>query len=221
MVALTPDIHGEDKASKLRPRAPQNAAVMAVVAPAGASLPAPAVEFRQLTICMESLAGNVLMVYEARTVVSGIFAAIGVKIRWADPLKCPTGAIYVSFSRDTSTSMHATALAYAMPYEGTHIVVFPERVRDRAPFASGGLLGYTVAHEVTHILEGVVLHSASGIMKAHWETDDLHEMRSGRLGFGTEDIFLIYHSLGQRESRLAPRTSSGPPTGVASPNKGD
>jgi hypothetical protein len=37
---------------------------------------------RQLTIFMESVMGNLAIVNEARTVASGIFTGIGVKIRW-------------------------------------------------------------------------------------------------------------------------------------------
>jgi hypothetical protein len=210
LVAVTPSIHAKDKKSKILPPTPKDAAVMAVVAAAGAWAGVPPAESRQLTICMESISGNVVIMYEARTVVSGIFAAIGMKIQWFDPLKCPTEAIYVSFSRDAPTCKHATALAYAMPYEGRHIVVFLERIKDRAPSASGRLLGYTVAHEVTHILEGVVLHSETGIMKAHWGTDDLYQMRLGRFGFGAEDVYLIYCGLKQREWRLAASASGAP-----------
>jgi len=170
---------------------------------------------RQLRICMGSVTGNALIVYESRTVVSGIFAGIGVKVRWIDPVKCAPGAILVSFSSDTSGTIHPSALAYTMPYEGTRVVVFLERVKDKAPSFGERLLGYTVAHEVAHILEGVASHSDSGIMKAHWGTDDLCHMRVGRFGFGADDIYLIYQGLYQRESRL-PASTRGAPMGVSS-----
>lgn len=84
---------------------------------------------RQLTICMDSAAGNLSMENAAKTVASGIFAGINVKIEWRSPTKCPAEAIYVSFSSETPVNEHRGALAYARPYEGTHIVVFLDRVR--------------------------------------------------------------------------------------------
>jgi len=179
--------------------------VVAMLAMAGTGawgrLPEPS---RQLTLCMENLTGSaVQIVQEARSIASGIFAAIGVKIRWQGPFNCPSEAIYLSWSRESSATVLPGALAYAMPYEGRHIIVFLDRVKDMAPFASGRLLGYTLAHEITHILEGVVRHSDSGIMKARWELHDRYLMRQGRLGFAAEDVNLLYRGLDERQSGLA------------------
>jgi hypothetical protein len=170
--------------------------------------PGPA-EARQLTLCMGSVAGNVAFhrEVEARRVVSGIFARIGVKIQWHGPGKCPTEAIYVSYSNNVPAGMGAAALAYALPYEGTHIVVFLDRVKNMAPSAGDRLLGYTLAHEVTHILEGIVRHSESGIMKAYLDGDDHLKMRGGKLGFAAEDVYWIYRGLEERELRLAASAS--------------
>ena len=89
-------------------------------------------------------------------------------------------------------------------------MVFLDRVKSMAPSTGACLLGYTLTHEVTHILEGQVRHSESGIMKAHWEADDRFEMRKGRLSFAAEDVDLIYHGLDWRESRLAMASASNP-----------
>jgi len=160
-------------------------------------------EARQLTICMESASGNVVIENAARTVASGVFASINVKIEWRIAAKCPTEAIYVSFLSQTPVNLHRGALAYALPYEGTHIVVFLDRLKYTAPSAVAHLLGYTLVHEITHILEGEVRHSESGIMKAYWGTDDNLGIRQGHLSFAAEDVSLIYRGLDWRESRLA------------------
>jgi hypothetical protein len=141
---------------------------------AGSGLLANGAEFRQLNICMESLTNNTAIQNEAQTVASRVFAGIGVKIRWRGSRNCPREAIYVSVSSDKPASDHPGALAYAMPYGGRHIVVFLDRVvsldrKDLASSFGGRLLGYTLAHEVTHILEGQVRHSESGVMKAQWD----------------------------------------------------
>ena len=97
-----------------------------VVAASGLAGVTPA-EARQLTICMDSSLGNLSMENAAKTVVYGIFADIKLQIDWRNPAKCPAEAIYVSFSSETPVNEHRGALAYARPYEGTHIVVFVDR----------------------------------------------------------------------------------------------
>src|SRR5580698_9505171 len=56
-------------------------------------------------------------------------------------------------------------LAYALPYEGTHIVIFYDRAQAAMPDPEGvaQLLAHVLAHEVTHVLEGVSRHSAEGV----------------------------------------------------------
>jgi hypothetical protein len=56
-----------------------------------------------------------------------------------------------------------------------------------------------LAHEVTHVLEGVVHHSSEGVMKAHWTPDDHQQMAGKPLRFAQEDIDLIYRGLEKRE----------------------
>jgi len=152
-------------------------------------------EVRHLTICMVSPPGSDAIVNGSKAVASGIFAGIGVKIQWRGPNKCPAEALYVSFSIETPVNQLPGAFAYALPFEGTHVVVFLDRVKTvMAPSAVPCLLGYTLAHEITHILECQARHSASGIMKAHWEAADYFEMKQGRLGSADLDVSLIYHA---------------------------
>jgi len=160
----------------------------------------------QLTVCMESVTNNTEIQNQAQTVASRIFAGIGVKIRWRGSRNCPREAIYVSVSSDKPASDHPGALAYAMPYGGRNIVVFLDRVvsldRKDMPSSLGGrLLGYALAHEMTHILQGQVRHSETGVMKAQWDAEDHHQIMLGRLGFAAEDVDLIYQGLDRRRSR--------------------
>jgi hypothetical protein len=96
------------------------------------------------------------------------------------------------------------ALAYALPYEGKHIVIFYDRVRtevepSRVPaLLVPALLAHVIAHEIGHILEGVNTHSRSGVMKARWSTDDYLDMAWKPLPFAPEDVFLIHRGLEQR-----------------------
>jgi hypothetical protein len=86
-------------------------------------------------------------------------------------------------------------LAYALPYEGLHIVVFYDRIAQEHPGLVKSLLAHVLAHEITHLLQAENRHSASGIMKARWIENDYKDMKLGLLAFSAEDIDLIYRGL--------------------------
>lgn len=80
--------------------------------------------------------------------------------------------------------------AYALPCEHTHIVLLYDRVLNSVdPDTVPALLGHVLAHE------GVNVHSASGIMKEHWNSKDFADMHRGRLKFTRDDLDLIDHGL--------------------------
>lgn len=139
----------------------------------------------------------------AKWLASHMFAAIGVTLDWRWGFsRCPSGAIMVSFTDNTPTDLQPGALAYALPYEGTHIRVFYDRITETCDKALvPSLLGHVLAHEITHILEGVIRHSAYGVMKAHWGIQDCNAMRLKPLEFTDEDIHLIYLGLAVRNAR--------------------
>jgi hypothetical protein len=105
----------------------------------------------QVTVCMAS-SDYFLMENQAKIVSSAIFAGIGVKIRWHGPSNCPAEGILITLSDETPGSLLPGALAYALPFEGTHVVVFYDRVKNR-PGSVSSVLGHVVAHEVAHILQ--------------------------------------------------------------------
>ena len=53
------------------------------------------------------------------------------------------------------------------------------------------LLGHAMVHEMTHLLQGIARHSATGVMKAHWDSGDYLEMKRHLLAFTPEDIQMI------------------------------
>src|SRR5580693_1450199 len=83
---------------------------------------------RQVNVCMAST--DIRVENRAKAVSSGIFTGIGVKIQWHDLSNCPTDGILITFSNETPASLMPGALAYARPYEGTHIVVFYDRLKN-------------------------------------------------------------------------------------------
>jgi hypothetical protein len=94
-------------------------------------------------------------------------------------------------------------LGYALPYEGTRIVVFWERIEATAPNRDAAqLLAHVMAHEIGHVLEGTSRHSASGLMKAHWDKTDVRDLCWKPMPFAEEDIVLIYLGMKERASRV-------------------
>ena len=92
------------------------------------------------------------------------------------------------------------ALATAMPLadSGVRIVVFYDRVEPllqghHAPQAT--VLGYVLAHEIAHVLQGIARHSETGIMRANWTDGDFQLMGTRLLTFTPEDVQLIRRRL--------------------------
>lgn len=160
---------------------------------------------RSTTVCManspEIRKGPDLTM--ARMLAGRIFAQIGVHLDWQKPKNCPEGAIHVVWATKALANDHPGALAYAMPYENTRIVVFWNRVQSTVvaeQFAY--LLAHVLAHEVGHILQGVIRHSREGIMKMRWTSPDYGAMRKGLLEFTSADVVLIKLGMEKRAGLL-------------------
>ena len=146
----------------------------------------------------------VVAMARAKGITAGMFAGIGVRVEWKEgepprrPQK-PTGCaaqadevLEVQFEETAATRFPRDAMAYAaLGRVGICIHIFYNRVaaqpRDLAPV----LLGHVLAHEITHVLEGVPRHSEDGVMKAHWTSADYRQMSGHPLPFAEEDIRLI------------------------------
>jgi hypothetical protein len=184
-------------------------AVMAVMV--GTSVQANAVpaEERQVMVCMAAPAAIRLeYLLRAETISSRMFAGIDVKIQWHDPSNCPREGIFITFSNETPVTQMPGALAYALPYEGAHIVVFYDRLKSK-PGNVSVLLGHVIAHEVAHILQGEPRHSESGVMKAQWTGADYRQMTWKPLQFADEDVMLIHNGLRVREASFAAAVVAG------------
>jgi hypothetical protein len=139
----------------------------------------------------------------AQTLAAVMFERIGVNLHWHGLRHCPADAIQLSFSRSTPPTLKPGALAYAMPYEGTHIVVFLDRAEAIIPVQGRILLAHVFVHEISHILQGVSRHSAEGVMKANWGPNDYRKMKMAPLSFTATDIELIHLGIDGRASLLA------------------
>jgi hypothetical protein len=178
------------------------AAVMGTTAWAG-EIP-PAAE-RKVTVCMEIVQDR-LTVYRAQALAAKMFTAIGVAIRWRHPgHTCPVEAIVIDQATDTPKDYLSGALGYALPYEGTHIRIFYDRLiqfvtRERAP----PILAHIMVHEIAHILQGTDRHSRGGVMKARWDREDYWRMPGNPLEFTEYDVLLIHLGIDQRAARRLP-----------------
>jgi hypothetical protein len=163
-----------------------------------------AVPARSVTVCLHRTA-DTLTLYQAQAIASKMFATAGVAIDWHEPRSCPVGAILINLSESPAASDHPGALAYALPYQGTHIVVFYDRIRRKCSEASPSMLpmflAHVLVHEITHVLQGVSRHSETGVMKACWDNQDFHQMWIKPLPFTALDIYLIDHGIDERNRK--------------------
>ncbi len=182
-------------------------AVLAAVRPA-AAIP-------KVTACAQidgELYGDFLVLKKA----SSVYRSIGIVLEWASPQSCPADGIRIGLSRNTPKDLLPTALAYALPLEGTHIRIFLDRVERKDPPLSFHLLPYVLVHEITHILQGTMRHSAVGVMKANWNVVDFDRIRRDELPFALEDVNMILIGI-QRRAAQQSRTA-GPPTAPPLPS---
>ena len=127
-------------------------------------------------VCMES---DSHALEGVRPLTAAMFARIGVRIAWHALDACPVGvdAIQVRLSRDSTSvrNVSSEALAAAQPYART-VTVFLDRVKELNRNRGISVMAVVLAHEITHVLEGIDRHSATGIMKARWDNHDYFEM---------------------------------------------
>jgi hypothetical protein len=164
-------------------------------------------EHKTVTVCVESSVGfDVLPL--AQQLASKMFAEAGVMIDWHHGLVgCPAQGILISISPlsdHAPADLPPNAMAYALPYEGNHIVIFYDRLKQKVkPSQTPSLLAHVLSHELTHILQGIHRHSDRGLMKATWDGADYVAMMWKPLPFTPEDIELIHRGLAARTARAA------------------
>lgn len=143
----------------------------------------------------------------AEAVATGIFADIGVHAEWRtgkERRASDKAGVTIGMQLDSGVpdALQPGVLAYASPYgvAGTRIHVLCDRVlKTSSRELAGPYLGHVMAHEITHVLEGISRHSAEGVMKAHWDLHDFYEMGFRPLRFAGEDVTLIQAALEQRK----------------------
>jgi hypothetical protein len=158
----------------------------------------------------------------AQSVASGMLATAGARINWRTGLAKPSEPelpILIDITSNTPEKFHPGTLAYAQVFEGGHVKVFYDRVRNAyRPQATAMLLAHVLVHEITHVLEGMDRHSQEGVMKARWTPDDLLRMVYQPLPFDPLDVRLIREGLLNRTRESArPARVANAETAAVSP----
>ena len=139
---------------------------------------------------------------EAERTATSIFRQAGVDVDWANcDLPAEAGQIVSSchvteFPRHlqlsiSGRSMNLTESILGISFlaedgSGCYSDVFfepAEELHERLHVNLGTLLGHVVAHEIAHLLLGTNAHSATGIMRPHWNERDLENASKGELLF--------------------------------------
>ena len=137
----------------------------------------------------------------SQAVADRIFTGVGIKIDWrSGAARSREQPITIDLAVAPPHSQ-PHVLAYALPYEGVHIHVFYDRIQEEPNRAA--VLAHVFVHEITHMLQGVVRHSETGIMKARWTAADIDQMGfSTTLPFTAADVMLIRLGVARRAEAL-------------------
>jgi hypothetical protein len=148
---------------------------------------------QKLTVYVQNTAGVPCTVLVPAEALAGkMFAGIGISLVWRHGKPAGESSqppIFVELVTGTPESLKPGALAFALPYEGSHLTVFYDRIT--ANQYPGSMLAHVMVHEITHLLQGIDRHSSTGVMKANWTKKDFGVMRMGTLPFAPEDVVLI------------------------------
>ena len=78
-------------------------------------------------------------------------------------------------------------------YEPVH------QLQEESHITPSVVLGHAMAHELGHLLLGTNSHSPIGLMRAHWDREDLTNASKGNLRLSREQSLTIRTRLAQRE----------------------
>jgi len=143
----------------------------------------------------------------AASLVSDIYGEAGITLDWTHrssedrtASRCPdrTVRIGISFVRvkPARASLHALALTsfYGASAQTTDVYYGAvEAYANSMKMPITVALGYVVAHEIGHVLLGQE-HTASGIMRAKWTSDDFARMHVRHLRFVEHERALLHSS---------------------------
>lgn len=138
----------------------------------------------------------------AEAKASMIYRRGGVELHWLDsPASRPELAIrIIPKSRNLSSEVFGIAFLDANGF-GQQADIFYRNIAELSAVWSQNqaeLLGSVMAHEIGHLLLGSNSHSATGIMRLHWDDQQLQLASVGQLSFDGKEIRKIHARLQTR-----------------------
>ena len=122
--------------------------------------------------------------------VTRIFAEAGLDVEWTET--GPRFTVQVVTSALGYSTAASTVMGVALrTSSGATAQVFFNQVQDfahRWRVDVSRLLAYVIAHEVGHLLLPRMPHSATGVMKADWDTDLVRQAAAGSLTFTESQV---------------------------------
>ena len=108
--------------------------------------------------------------------------------------------------------------------QGAYCDVFVEPMQDLQklyPVSLDSILGHVAAHEIAHLLLGPNSHSPTGLMRAHWNSRTIDDLRRGLLDFNSTESSAMANRLASTRdtdsSTAALVTMANPPPATFSP----
>jgi hypothetical protein len=104
---------------------------------------------------------------------------------------------------------------------GTLATVFADRVQTMAAFAEvdeGELLGWVMAHELSHLLIGTRDHEPRGLMRGEWKASELARQRQSDWRLSQTDGLRIRRAIKRRTTPSSPEmlaVDADPKSGVS------
>jgi hypothetical protein len=149
-------------------------------------------------------------------VASDIFKKVGIRLNWrSGEIRPAPNALALRTLEHAPASATSEALAASRFVDASRIeiTVYEDRLQGfldgHSKLARVGV-GYVLAHELAHAMQGFSRHADCGILKAHWTDDDFNEMVFRKLVFTADDVKLIHQGLARRVAAAgSPAASSG------------
>ncbi len=100
--------------------------------------------------------------------------------------------LVVRLVRQMSATVFPGALGFALPFArmGAHVTIFYDRVEALTWYVSTDpflILGFTLAHDIGHVLLRSLEHTAGGLMQARWNEASWRLAATGLLAFRPDE----------------------------------
>lgn len=154
-----------------------------------------------VSVCLAT-SGSALT-YGATRIASSVFRKVGVAVEWQCPRERARDVsrtwLRLQLVEAASDRPRPDVLGVSYPHAGCAraITVYYDRVQAlaRGINEESTLLAYVLVHEIAHVIQGVIRHSPTGVMKASWTEADRAAMLERRLEFADVDVRLLQRGL--------------------------